>query len=122
MQVGHIVEANLVPFRVSNLVSLIGEECGEALSKVRLEAHILPLQPVHEVRVLPVVARHVGVVNEQSSRLVVLDFLGTALVVVHLGVPVIILSGVRLEVRVILVQSEAILSQDKAGKECERNQ
>ena len=114
MQVGHIVEANLVPFRVSNLVSLIGEECGEALSKVRLEAHILPLQPVHEVRVLPVVARHVGVVNEQGPRLVVLNFLGATLVIVNLGALVILLSGVRLKVRVIRVQSEAI-SQKRSG-------
>ena len=121
MKIRHVVEANLVPLRIGNLVSLVGKECGEALSEVGLKAHILPLQPVHEVRVLPVVARHVGVVNEQGPRLVVLNFLGATLVIVNLGALVILLSGVRLKVRVIPVQSEAI-SQERTGQRRENIQ
>lgn len=121
VKIRHVVEANLVPLRIGNLVSLVGKESGEALSEVRLKAHILALQPVHEVGVLPVVARHVGIVNEQGPRLVVLNFLRATLVIVNLGALVILLPGVRLKVRVIPVQSEAI-SQERMGQRRENIQ
>ena len=107
MKIRQVVEADLVPLRVCDLVPLIGQEHSEPLPEVGLEAHKLALQSVHEVGILPVVAGHVRVVNKHRPRLLVVNPLGTALVVVHLSILVIFLARVRLKVWIVLVQSEA---------------
>ena len=112
MKIRHVVEANLVPLRVRNLVPLIRQEHGEALPKVGLEAHEFALKSIHKAGVFPVVAGHVRVVNEHRPRLLLVDPLGTALVVVHLGILVIFLTSVSLKVWIILVQCEAIKQND----------
>ena len=116
MEIRQVVESALVPFGVIDLVSLVSEEHGQTLSEVGLKADVLSLESIHKVGVLPVVASHMGVVNEHGLSLLALELLGTAHIVVHLRVLVVLLSRVHLEVGIVTVESETIMTQDKVKK------
>ena len=63
----HVVEADGEPLCVADLVALVGKEHGQTLSKVRLKSDIFLSEAVHEVRVFPREASHVGIVDVESA-------------------------------------------------------
>ena len=68
MNRGQIVDANLVPFRVSDDMALISQELSESLAHVWLEPDILALETVDELGILPAsVATKVGKVDIHCS-------------------------------------------------------
>ena len=73
VHVRQIVDANLVPLRVIDLVPLVRQKLSQSLAHVRLEPHILALQPVDELGVFPV--RVPAQMREVDvHRLLLLDF------------------------------------------------
>ena len=90
----HVVEANGEPLGIADLVALVGEELGQTLTEIRLKSHVFFSEAVHEAWVLPRIAGHVRKVNVESARLVSLNFLREAHIIVDLLIWLVLHAGV----------------------------
>ena len=122
MQVGHVVDTALIPLSVIDLVTLVGKELSETLTKVRFEANILTLESVHEAWVFPVVASHVSVVDVHRASLIVTQLSSAVDIVMHFNILTIFLgASVGFEIRIILAQCEAMIKKQKrSGSKLEK--
>ena len=102
-----VVDANREPFAFSDLMSLIGQEHGQALAQIGLKAHVFTGKAVHELRILPLEGAHVSEVYIERLRLIHLHSLCQSNVEEDLGVRLIVHVSVALIVGVILAQGVA---------------
>lgn len=101
-----VVDSNLEPLGLGDLVAHICQEERQALAHVGLKATILALQAIHELGIFPLIAAQMSEVNVESLLFFDFQGLSQADIVPDLGIGLVLHVSVGLVVRIIRAQHE----------------
>ena len=111
-----VVDTDLVPFRIRDLMPLVCQELSQGLSQVRLEPHVFSLKAVDEIRLFPGEVAQVSEIDVHGRLLFFFEILSYLNVILYLLDSVLLLLIVKVDLVGVHFIVGVFWAQREAGK------